>query len=561
MQATTEQRSQIEQLAGGERNISSTRANGAVVRMAVKDQSLVDVDAIRALDFVETCTLSAGTLRIAIRSEEDHTMAGQYYQLAGEILAGVGGVDNVVSLAHCITRLRFKLKDESKADEEALSQLDGVIKVMRAGGQYQVVVGAKVDETYDELLREYGVPGVGDAEEAAPQAEDEDKGVLSVLMSTISGAMGPILMPLSAAGMIKGLLALATSLGVMASTDGAYMVWYAIADGFFYFLPVILGYTAAKKFGCNEFTGIALGAALVYPDMVNLTSTNEVLGTLFAGTAFEMSYYTTFFGIPVVMPASGYTSSVIPILIAVWVASKLEAKVKNALPEIIRAFFTPFIVFAVMCPLTYLVIGPVSSLVSGVLNLIVTTVYGLPYVGSALVGLLVGGFWSTLVMFGLHWSIIPVIIINLGTLGFDPILAGAGIGGFVGTAQGLAVVLRTKDNHLRNIALPATISQLLGVGEPLLYGVQLPKKFLFFQNIAFSAVGGLVCGALGVKAYMMGGSGVFSLPSFIDTATGDASSMIAYIIVVVVLMAVTFAFTMATYHDDGCYLSKKEAAE
>ena len=557
MQATTEQRSQIEQLAGGERNISSTRANGAVVRMAVKDQSLVDAAAIEALGFVETCTLSAGTLRIAIRSEEDHTMAGQYYQLAGEILAGVGGVDNVVSLAHCITRLRFKLKDESKADEEALSQLDGVIKVMRAGGQYQVVVGAKVDETYDELVREYGVPGMGDVEPDDAPEDEGSKNLFSMLMNTISGVMGPILMPFTAAGMIKGLLALATSLGWLSSTDGTYLVWYAIANGFFYFLPIILGYTAAKKFGCSEFTGMAIGAALVYPDMVDITS-GEVLGTVFAGTAFEMSYYTTFLGLPVVMPEAGYTSSVIPILIATWVAAKLERKVKELLPELLRTFLAPCIVFVVMAPLTYLVIGPVSSLISSVLALIVSTLYNIPVVGSALVGLVIGGCWSTLVMFGLHWSAVPVMLNNLAVLGYDPVSAVAPIGGFVGMAQGLAVILRTKDVKLKGITISATVSQTFGIGEPLLYGVQIPSKFLFVQNIVFSAIGGLVCGALGVKGYIMGGSGIFCFPSYIDTATGDATSMYFFIAVLVVLMVVAFIFTMATYHDDGCYLGKEK---
>lgn len=489
-------------------------------------------------------------------------MASKYYDLAEKILQNVGGISNVNSLAHCITRLRFKLKDEGAANKEALEGLEGVIQVMQAGGQYQVVVGAKVDALYEDLVRDLKVPAAGEvAADDEPVAEEGGKKTpLGMLMDTISGSMGPILMPLAAAGMIKGVLALATSMGWLAATDGTYQVWYAIADGFFYFLPIILGYTSAKKFGLNEFTGMAIGAALVYPTMVNLTTTNEVIGTIFEGTPFAMSYYSTFLGIPVVMPAAGYTASVIPILLATFFASKLEAAVKGAIPEIIRNFATPVVVFAIMAPLTYLLIGPIASLVSGVLTLVVSFVYGLPVVGSALCGLLVGGLWSTLVMFGLHWSVVPVMLNNLSTLGFDPVNAVVTIGGFIGISQGLAVILRSKDNRLKNVAIPATVSQVFGVGEPMLYGVQLQKKFLFFQNIAFSAIGGLAMGALGVKTYMLGGMGVFSFPSYINQATNDMTDMIFYAAVLVVMMIVTLVFTMMTYHDDGCYFGSKKSA-
>ena len=557
------QRDALMKLVGGAANVSVENDRDTAVVLTLKDQGLVDVEGIRALGFAKSVSLKAGTLRIGLTDQKGQDMAGKYHDLAAEILKGVGGLDNVNSLTHCITRLRFKLKDESIAGDDTIGALDGVIQVMHAGGQYQVVVGAKVDEVYDELVGAFGVPAAGEVpadEDEAPAGDGEKGGILSMLMDTISGCMGPILMPLAAAGMIKGLLALATSMGWLAATDGTYQVWYAIADGFFYFLPIILGYTSAKKFGLNEFVGMAIGAALVYPTMVNLTTTNEVMGTLFAGTAFEMSYYSTFLGIPVVMPAAGYTASVIPILLATFVASKLERALKKVIPDLIRNFFVPVVVFAIMAPLTYLVIGPVASLISGVLTLVVSTLYSLPLVGPALCGLVVGGLWSTLVMFGLHWSVVPVMLNNLATLGFDPVNAVVTIGGFIGISQGLSVILRTHDNKLRNVAIPATISQIFGVGEPILYGVQLPKKFLFFQNIAFSAIGGLIMGALNVKTFMMGGMGIFSFPSYIDQATNDISSMISYAIVLVVMMVVSFAFTMATYHDDGCYFGKKKEA-
>ena len=486
----------------------------------------------------------------------------KYHELAGEILTNVGGIENIKNLRHCITRLRFSLKDEAKANDDVISNLDGVIQVMKAGGQYQVVIGAAVDDVYEELISEYKVPGMGTvaADDEPAEAEGEKShNVFNMLMDTVSGSMAPTLMPLAAAGMIKGLLALCIAMGWLTATDGTYMIWYSIADGFFYFLPIILGYTASKKFGCNEFLGMALGAALVYPSMVNLSSTAEVVGVIFEGTAFQMSFYNTFLGLPVILPASGYTSSVIPILIAVWAASKLESVLNKAIPQLIRAMAVPFLCFAVMAPATYLVIGPVASVISGILTLITEALINIPVVGGAVVGLVVGGAFSTMVMFGLHWAIIPIMLNNIAMLGYDPLMAAGSIGGFVGVSQGLAVILRTKSEKTRNVAIPATISQFFGVGEPLLYGIQLPSKFLFVQNIVFSAVAGLVMGALNVHAYSMGSAGLFGIPTFMDPSGADTSNIVFYLGTIAVIMIIAFVFTMATYHDDGSYLGKSRS--
>lgn len=553
----------IERLAGGSSNVSSRRELDGAVRLSLKDGGMADLDGIGALSYVASCTLTGGSLRIEFGFQEGTKMAGTYHELAGEILAGVGGEENVVKLAHCITRLRFTLKDEAKADTEGLSANEGVIQVMQAGGQYQVVVGSKVDDLFEELVGAYGLPNAGEVaveedDEAAAQVDDgKPKGIVGTLLDVISGCMGPVLMPMAACGMIKGIVAFIASLGLIAPTDGTYQVLYAIADGFFYFMPILLGYTSSKKFGCNEFTGMLLGAAFVYPAMVNLSATSEVMGTLFAGTAFEMNYYSTFMGIPVVMPLSGYTMSVIPIIISTFFAAKLERALRKSLPELIRNFATPVIVFSVMVVLEYLIIGPVASMLTSLITLIVSTVYAIPVVGGPLVCLLIGGCFSTLVMFGLHWAFMPISLNNMATLGYDP-LVGSGIGGFVALGQGLAVVLRTKVARTRGIAIPALVSQFCGIGEPMLYGIQIPSKFLWFQNIVFSAIGGLLCGIFGVKQYINGGMGFFSLPSFVNPVTNDATGMYIYAAILAVLMVVSFIFTMLTYHDDGCYIGAKK---
>lgn len=553
----------IETLSGGEANISALKATEDGVRVTVKDRSTVKLQDIRALPGVASATFTSSVLKCTFTQEKGGHM-GQYHELAGEILKNVGGIENVKSVRHCITRLRFVLKDEKIANDDVISNLDGVIQVMKAGGQYQVVIGVAVDDVYEELVSVYKVPGVGAvaAGDESEEAEDgKGKNVFNMLMDTVSGSMAPTLMPLAAAGMIKGLLALCIAMGWLTADSGTYMIWYSIADGFFYFLPIILGYTAAKKFGCNEFLGMALGAALVYPAMVNLSASAEVMGTLFEGTAFQMSYYNTFLGIPVILPASGYTSSVIPILIAVWAASKLECSLNKVIPQLIRSMSVPFLCFAVMAPATYLIIGPVASMISGVLTLITETLINIPVVGGAVVGMVVGGAFSTLVMFGLHWAIIPIMLNNIAMLGYDPLMAAGSIGGFVGVSQGLAVILRTKSDKTRNVAIPATISQFFGVGEPLLYGIQLPSKFLFVQNIVFSAIAGLVMGALNVHAYSMGSAGLFGIPTFMDPTGADTSNIVFYLGTLAVIMVIAFVFTMATYHDDGSYLGKSRNKE
>ncbi|HIZ41441.1 MAG TPA: PTS transporter subunit EIIC [Candidatus Gemmiger excrementigallinarum] len=482
-------------------------------------------------------------------------MASKYDGLARIIIQNVGGKSNVISVAHCIARLRFKLKDESKANKEVLESTDGVIKVMQSDGQYQVVIGNQVNDVYDAVLEVGHFAGAGEVDEDGNAVEGGDEGgksksPVSVLIDVISGVIQPTLGVLAATGIIKGLLALFDFLGWIPSTSGTYQVWYAVADGFFYFLPIILGYTAAKKFKMNEFIGMALGIALCYPNMVNITS-GEVLGTVFAGTAFEMSYYTTFFGIPVIMPSSGYTRSVVPIIIAVVLAAKLEKWLKKVIPDVIKLFIVPFVTLVIMVPLTYLVIGPIASILCNVLTVIFSAVYGLPVVGGIIAGLLIGAFWQVLVIFGLHWSLVPLGLINYATLGYDFILSPYFCVSFAQTFVVLAMIFKTKDEKLKKIAIPAFISGIFGVTEPAIYGVTLPKKKPFIYSCIGGAVGGAFIGMMGARSYSMGGLGLFGLPSYIDvTGTTGLQSLIYVVIGTIIASVVAFALTWVLYRDE-----------
>ena len=549
-------------LVGGQANIAAMARRGSRISMTLKDESLADTAQLAALPFIAAVSLQSGRLRFELTEhayeeskKENQLMASKYDGLARIIIQNVGGKSNIISVAHCITRLRFKLKDESKANKEVLESTDGVIKVMQAGGQYQVVIGNQVNDVYDAVLEVGHITPAGTVDEDGNVIEEDTgaggkKSPVSMLIDIISGTLQPTLGVLCATGIIKGLLALFDFIGLIPSASGTYQVWYAVADGFFYFLPIILGYTVAKKFKVNEFIGMAIGIALCYPAMVNSTA-GEVLGTVFTGTAFEMSYYMTFFGIPVIMPASGYTSSVVPIIVAVAIAAPIERWLKKVIPDVIKLFVVPFVTLVIMVPLTYLIIGPVASVLCSVLSIVFNAVYSIPAVGGIIAGAMIGAFWQVLVIFGLHWGLVPLMLINYSLLGYDAFLSPYFCVSFAQTFVVLAIILKTKDEKLKKIAIPAFISGIFGVTEPAIYGVTLPKKKPFIYSCIAGAIGGAFTGLMGARSYSMGGLGLFGLPSYIDV-NGDMglTNMIYIIIAIIIASVVGFAMTYVLYKDE-----------
>ena len=482
-------------------------------------------------------------------------MASKYDGLARIIIQNVGGKQNINSITHCITRLRFKLKDESKANTDILNQTDGVLKVIQANGQYQVVIGNAVGEVYDAVLEVGHLQGMGTVDEDGNAIEDDSpsggkKNIATILIDMISGIMAPTITLLGASGIIKGVLTLLTFFNLLDASGGAYMIWYTVADGFFYFLPVILRYTAAKKFKMSEYTGMALGISLCYPTMVALKG-GEALGTVLTGTAFEMSFYTTFFGIPVIFPSSGYTSSVIPIVICCFFAAKLEKWLNQHLSDMIKNFITPVCVLVIMSSLTYLIIGPVSGIICGVLTLVFETLFNIPVVGATLGCIIVGAFWQVLVIFGFHWSVIPLGYINLANLGYDFIMPGTFATPFAQAGAVLAVILRTKDQRLKKIGIPAFISCMFGITEPVIYGVNLPKKNPFIAGCIGSGIAGALVGILGAKRYIPGGLGLFGLPGYIDAGGTGLFSMWVVLAASIIAFAIALVIGLATYKEDG----------
>lgn len=378
----------------------------------------------------------------------------------------------------------------------------------------------------------------------------EDERILAEnTVDFISGIFQPILGPLAAAGIMKGLLALITYFVPAFANDGLYTLLYTVADGFFYFLPVALAFSAARKFRMNEFTGVAIGVALLYPTMVALTS-GEALGSIDLGVAGTFSWYATALGVPIIMPVSGYVSSVIPVLLMVWFGSIIERWLKSWMPAALKMFLVPLATMTVSIVLGYLVIGPVATLITNLLSAAFSSIFQLPVVGSVLGSALVGGLWMCLVIFGFHWSLIPISIMNLNTLGHDSVLAATVGHGFALGAVIFAMYLRNKDERFRGIALPAMISAFFfGVTEPGIYGIALPNKRAFVVACLSSAVGGAIVGMTGALMYISGGLGVFNLLNFIDGTPGGAgiSHMIFAIIASLVSAVLAFVIEFITY--------------
>ncbi len=431
----------------------------------------------------------------------------KYENLAQEIVEKVGGEANINSLTHCITRLRFKLKDESKADTEFLKNHDEIVTVMQSSGQYQVVIGNHVPDVYDAITKVTHLDSAND-----DQSQEKGSGnILNRFIDLISGIFQPILGILAAAGMIKGFSALFLALGWLTESSGTYQILFALGDALFYFFPVFLGFTAAKKFGSNHFIEMAIGAAIVYPTLVSAMEFGaKGVHTLFGGTIFEVESNLSFLGIPVI--SMNYTSSVIPIIVAIYFASILERKLKRIIPDVVKTFFVPFFTLLIIVPITFIVIGTISSWVANWIGSGAINIYGLSPI---LAGLLLGAFWQVFVIFGIHWGLVAIMINNVSTSGYDIINPLIFAASFAQTGIVIGLFLKTKNTKLKSISLPAAISGIFGVTEPAIYGVTLPRKKLFIYSCIISGLFSGFIGFAGTKMYFMGGLGIFGYTTFI----------------------------------------------
>lgn len=463
-------------------------------------------------------------------------MAKNYDDLANDIIEHIGGEENVTDLRHCITRLRFRLKDESKADTNYLKQRDGIVTVVQSGGQYQVVIGNHVPDVYDAVISNSSIGGEssGNSEEEGPKGNLFDR-----FIDLMSGLFQPFLGVLSAAGILKGVVALLGAVG-MESTNGFYAILNAAGDGLFQFLPFLIALAAAKRFKMNQYTAIAVIGAMLYPAL-NTLGELPVLYTLFEGTIFESAITSTFLGIPIIMPPGGYYSSVIPAIFAVYIASLLEKWFAKRLPDSVKTFFTPFFTLLIGVPLAMLVFGPIATWLSSIIG---AAFIALNDFSPILFGLVLGGAWQLLVLLGLHWGLVPIMIVQVMTNGQSNILAVISAVSFAQMGAMIAIYLKTKETKVKTMAIPAIISSLFGVTEPAIYGFSLPMRTPFIMSCIAGAIQGAFIGITGTIGYNLAGLGIFSIPAFIDPSGQDTRSVWMFLLAIVIATVAGFLLTM-----------------
>ena len=443
----------------------------------------------------------------------------KYEELAKEIVEKVGGKSNVTGLTHCVTRLRFQLKDESKADEAALKALDGVVTVMRSAGQFQVVIGNHVPDVYKEIGEQYGLGTIKDSSDTKPEMSLKDKA-----FDFISGIMLPSLAILAASGIIKGLNTVLMLVGLYTSDSAVATLVSAIGDAMFYFFPVFIGYNTAVKLKSNPFIGMAIGAALCYPTI----------------NGVDLNFY----GYHV---NATYTSSLLPVILIVAFAAPLEKFLAKKIPDVIKTFVVPMLVLLISVPLGFLLIGPLANFIGTQLGAAINALLGFSPV---LAGAVIGASWQLLVLFGVHTVIVMPSMINIMAGTPDMFLAVCNLVSFAQTAVVIAVWLRTKDKKLKQIAFPAWVSGIFGVTEPAIYGVTFPRMKMFVISCLGGAVNGAIIGLLNVKYFTMAGAGIFALPAFVDPNTSNLNNFIGAVIAVVASSIFSFVTAFMLFKDD-----------
>lgn len=440
----------------------------------------------------------------------------KYEELVNFIIKNIGGKENVISLTHCVTRLRFQLKDESKANDEVLKANDGIITVMHTAGQYQIVIGNHVGDVYETILPKLGLSG--EVVETKNKTSIKDK-----FVDLVSSIFMPAIGMLCACGMIKGLNTILSFAGIYSSTSGLYTLIDAIGDSIFYFFPVIIGYTSAKKFKLTPFVGMVIGLALCYP---------TINGADLSIVGIQMNV--------------SYTSTVLPVILTVAVAAPMERLLNKYIPDVVKSFLTPMIVILLSTILGYMIIGPVANTVAGWLSDGILSLYS---ISPVLAGIVFGGLWQVFVVFGVHITFIVLAIMNLAAGHPDPILSLQAFVAFSQTAVVLAIFLKTKQKKLKSICFPAIISGVFGVIEPAIYGITLQRLPMFVISCIGGSLSGAYAAFAGLKYQQMAGMGIFEMPAMFPQ-NGTGAAMFQCVIASAFAIIPTFIAAYVFYRDD-----------
>ncbi|MFJ1448583.1 beta-glucoside-specific PTS transporter subunit IIABC [Bacillus halotolerans] len=414
-----------------------------------------------------------------------------YDKLSRDILQLVGGEENVQRVIHCMTRLRFNLYDNSKADRSQLEQLPGVMGTNISGEQFQIIIGNDVPKVYQAILQNSSL-----SDEKSAGASGQKKNVLSAVFDVISGVFTPILPAIAGAGMIKGLVALAVTFGWIAEKSQVHVILSAVGDGAFYFLPLLLAMSAARKFGSNPYVAAAIAAAILHPDLTALLSSGKSI---------------SFIGLPVT--AATYSSTVIPILLAIWIASYVEKWIDRITHSSLKLIVVPTLTLLIVVPLTLITVGPLGAILGEYLSVGVNYLFA--HAGLVAMILLAGTF-SLIIMTGMHYALVPIMINNIAQNGHDYLLPAMFLANMGQAGASFAVFLRSRNKKFKSLALTTSVTALMGITEPAMYGVNMRLKKPFAAALLGGAAGGAFYGVTGVASYIVGGNaGLPSIPVFI----------------------------------------------
>lgn len=515
---------------GGGDNVSQYEFRAGDLFVTVKDRSVVDLDRLRGTEGVEAAELGRSRLKISVAKQnwEELNMAKQdnYGELARSLIGLVGGESNISNVTHCATRLRFNLKDESKADTNAIKGTKGVVGVVSSSGQYQVIIGAEVTMVYEKLTSQ--LHNIG-----APAADGPKGSLVNRILDTITGIFTPVLPALTASGMLKAVLALLVAFKLVDNTSSTYQVINFMADATFYFLPVLLANSAAKKLGCNPFLAMMLGAMLIHPNFVNMVAASKETGD--AITIFLLPIYN-----------ATYSSSVIPILLGVLLMSKVEPLATKYSPKAIRFFTAPLLTMFIVGIATLCVLGPVGYVIS---NALAAAVNGLGSIAPWLAPTIIGTVLPFLVMTGTHHALTPIGINNRMTIGFDTIIYPGQLASNIAQgAAALAVSIKTKNLERKQLASATGITAVCGITEPVLYGVTMKIRTNMIAAMAGGGVGGFFMGLMNTKNYSGGSPGLLTLPSYIGL-DAPMSNFYFACIGAAIAFAVSFVVSFLLYKD------------
>lgn len=421
-----------------------------------------------------------------------------YQAIAKEILKDVGGKDNIVDVTHCYTRLRFILKDTKQANKEALLQIEGVISVVESGGQYQVVLGNKVAHVYNALE-----PLL--AQQLTTKTSTKEKNSLgNRILNTVAAIFTPVVPAIAASGMLKGILAIAVMVAnnfyqVDLKPLNAYIILSAASDALFYFMPVILGYSAAKVFKTNEYIAMVIGATLCYPTIVSLMTEESAV---------------TLFGLHVTK--ANYVSTVIPIILAIFILAYVQRFLEKVIPEVLKIIMVPTLSLLLMIPATLLLFGPIGIYLGDGVNWLY---YYIMNLSPILLGGFIGGIWCVLVIFGAHRGLVPIGINDVARTGRQNLLAFAGAANFSQAGAAFGVFVRTKNKDLKAVAASATVTALFGITEPAIYGANLRLKKPMIYAVASGAAGGALMGWGGSYGTAFANQGLLTIPVYAEAGT------------------------------------------